>query len=51
MSASVVNTPIQERIKENLEKDPTIKTILKPVKEGKTHSLGLGGGWSFIGQE
>ena len=39
MSASVVNTPIRECIKENLEKDPAIRTILKLVEEGKTRQF------------
>ena len=43
LSASVVNTPLKERIKENLEKDPVVRTILKLVKECKTRAV-LGGG-------
>ena len=39
MSASVVNTPIRERIKENLEKDHAVKTILKLAEEGKTRQF------------
>ena len=39
MSASVVNTPIRERIKKNLEKDPTVRTILKLIEEGKTRQF------------
>ena len=39
MSASVVNTPIRERIKENLEKDPAVRTILKLIEEGKTRQF------------
>ena len=39
MSASVVNTPIKERIKENLEKDPAVRTILKLIEEGKTRQF------------
>ena len=36
---SVVNTPIRERIKENLEKDPLVRTILKLIEEVKTHQF------------
>ena len=39
LSASVVNTPLKERIKENLEKDPVVRTILKLVEEGKTRQF------------
>ena len=39
MSASVVNTPIRERIKKNLDKDPTVRTILKLIEEGKTRQF------------
>ena len=39
MLASVANTPIREYIKKNMEKNPTIKTILKLVKEGKTRQF------------
>ena len=36
MSASMVNTPIIKRIRENLDKDPIVSTILKLIEEGKT---------------
>ena len=39
MSASMVNTPIREHIKESLEKDPAVRSILKLVEEGKTHQF------------
>ena len=39
MSASVVNTFIREHIKENLKKDPAVKTILKLIEEGKTRKF------------
>ena len=46
MSASVVSTSIWECIRENLEKYPTIKTILG----GGQDSPVLGEGWSFMSQ-
>ena len=39
MSDNVVNTPIREHIRENWEKDPAVKTILKLVEEGKTRQF------------
>ena len=36
LSASRVHIPIRERIKENLEKDPVVRTLLKLVKEGRS---------------
>ena len=36
ISTSVVNIPIQECIKEHLERDLAVRIILKLVKEGKT---------------
>ena len=39
MSANVENILIQKRIKENLKKDPVVKTILKLMKEGKTRQF------------
>ena len=36
MSASRVNTPIKERIRENLDKDTAVRTILKLIEDGKT---------------
>lgn len=40
MSATTVNTPIMGCIKENLEKDPTIKTILKLMKKARLVDFG-----------
>ena len=37
MSASVVNTPIKKCIRDNLEKDLAVLTILKLVEESKNH--------------
>ena len=39
ISASVVNTLVREHIKENLKKDPAVRTILKLVEEGKTRQF------------
>ena len=39
MLASVVNPLIKEWIRENLEKDPTVRTILKLIEEGKTRQF------------
>ena len=33
MSASVMNTPIRKCVRENLDKDPIVKTIFKLVQE------------------
>ena len=44
MSASVVNAPIRKHIRENLEKDLAVRTILKLLKEGKARQFWVNDG-------
>ncbi len=47
MSASTVTTPIRDRIRENLDKDPMAQNLTKLAREGKAHRFWVKDGLLF----
>ena len=48
MSASTMMTPIRDRIRENLDKDPMAQNLIKLASEGKAHWFWVKDGLLFM---